>query len=261
LSSPWGRPAEFDEANVLATRAVVRAAGGAGVTRLIHVSTPSLYFGFHDRLDIPEDAPPADPPPNLYAASKLAAESEVGTAAAAGLATVILRPRAIFGPGDTVLFPRLLRVARRGRFPLIGRGDPWLDATYVDNVVDALLLAARAPDSCVGRTYNITNGEPWRREALLRAMFDACGLEVRWRRLPRGPVMAAAGALEVISRLATRGRWEPPLTRYTAGVLAYSQTLDLTAARRDLGYSPRVGMAQGIAHFARWWLKEGYAHH
>lgn len=253
-SSPWGRHADFVQANVEATRHLLAAARAAGVDRLVHVSTPSLYFSFRDQLAIPETTPPADPQPNAYAATKLAAERLVDAAAAGGQPVITLRPRALFGPGDTTLFPRLLRVASRGRFPLFGQGDPWIDATYVENVVDALLLAAVAPPAFLGKKYNVTNGEPWRRARLLEALFNACMPPPRPRffTVPRRLALDGARALEMCSHVFTGGRWEPPLTRYTAGVLAYSQTLDITAARNDLNYVPRVDIAEGIRRFAAW---------
>lgn len=254
LSSPWGPRADFVRANVDATRHLLAAARVASVARLVHVSTPSLYFAFRDQLSIPETCAPADPQPNVYAATKLAAEKLVDAASAEGLPVITLRPRALFGPGDNTLFPRLLRVAARGRFPLIGGGDPWIDVTYIDNAVDALLLAAATPKEFLGKKYNITNNEPWCRRRLLEALFDACLPPPRPRffTIPRSLAFGGASFLEACSHAFTGGRWEPPLTRYTAGVLACSQTLDVTAARTDLNYAPRVDIAGGIRRFAAW---------
>jgi nucleoside-diphosphate-sugar epimerase len=166
---------------------------------------------------------------------------------------VTLRPRALFGPGDTTLLPRLIRANGGRGFPLIGEGDPLMDITSVHNVVDALLLAAEAPASISGRKFNITNGEPWPRSRLLATLFGELGLPFRSRPISYDRAQQLAGILEFVSRSFTFGRWEPPLTRYTVGVLAKVQTLDISEARRLLGYRPRVSISDGMREFAVWW--------
>ena len=252
LSSPWGRDAAFVAANVTGTRNVIAGCVRHGVARLVNVSTPSVYFDFRHRLNLTEESPLASRPVNAYARSKLIAEQCVDAAVARGLDAVTLRPRAIFGPGDTTLFPRLLRVAQHEKFPLIGEGDPIMDVTFVGNAVDALAAAGTAP-GIAGRKYNITNGEPWARSALLGELFTQTGQEFTTRAVPLSRAMAAARLMEWASRIFSASRWEPPLTRYSAAVLAFSQTFDLSAARRDLGYSPAVGVGEGIRRFAQWW--------
>ena len=257
-SSPWGRYAEFFRDNVLATRHLVAACQHQNVARLIHVSTPSIYFDQTDRLNISESQPPAAVPANHYVRTKLLAEADVDAAAARGLAVVTLRPRAIFGPGDATLFPRLIRAHGSRGFPLIGRGDPLMDVTYVENVVDALLLAAEAPEAALGRKFNVTNGEPWPRSQLLATLFSEIGQPLKTRSVHYGVAHGTAALLECFSALFTFARWEPPLTRYTVGVLAKSQTLDISAARAHLGYAPRVSVADGLRAFGAWW-KETHA--
>lgn len=234
LSSPWGRQGDFQKANVVATRNVIAACQAAGVERLVAISSPSVSFVYGAQQNIGEDAPWVDPPANHYIGTKRLAERAVLTA---GLPCVVLRPKALFGPGDTTLIPRVLKVAARGRFPLFGP-DCLLDLTWIGDAVDAVLLALQADARCDGRVYHITSGAPLSRQRVLETLFAACGLEVRLRPMPLSLALALGSALEGISRLATMGRWEPPLTRYSVGALAYGQTLDISAARRDLGYAP-----------------------
>jgi nucleoside-diphosphate-sugar epimerase len=257
-SSPWGRYADFYNDNVLATQNVVTACERQKISRLIHVSTPSIYFDFTDRLNISESQPPAKPA-NHYVRTKLLAEAAVDAAAARGLAAITLRPRAIFGPGDTTLFPRLIRAHDPRGFPLIGDGDPLMDITFVENVVDALLLAAAAPATALGRKFNVTNGEPWPRSKLIAALFAEIGRPLKIRRVNYHVAKCAAALLENISNLFTSARWEPPLTRYTVGILAKSQTLDISAARSVLGYEPRVTIADGLRTFGVWWREANHA--
>ena len=255
LSSPWGRAADFEAANVAGTRHVIAACERHGVARLVHVSTPSLYFDGRHRLAIREDEPLPSRGINMYAETKRRAEGLVDAAAARGLPVVTLRPRALFGPGDTTLLPRLVRAKARGFLPLIDGGRALTDVTYVDNVVDALLAAAAAGPEALGRHYNVSNGEPMPLIELLTMLFRRLGLPMNGRAVPYAVAWTLAAGLEAAAH-ATGGR-EPVLTRYTVGVLARTQTLDLTAARRELGYAPRVSVAEGLERFAAWWEAEG----
>jgi nucleoside-diphosphate-sugar epimerase len=249
LSSPWGSSNAFEKANVEATREVVEACRFAKVPRLVHISTPSVYFRYADCVGVREDD--ALPPPvNTYARTKLAAE---GIVRDAGLDhAVILRPRAIFGAWDNTILPRLLRTLRGRAVPLVRDGSALVDLTCVDNVSDAVMLAleARCPP---GRIYNISNGEPVRVRSLFEQVARAFGLELRTRSVRYGLADAIARGLEAISPPA----WEPPLTRYTLGTITFSQTLDLTRARRELGYAPRVSFEKGLEDTARWWRTRG----
>jgi nucleoside-diphosphate-sugar epimerase len=252
-SSPWGRYVDFHRDNVVATQNIVAACRRQNVSRLIHVSTPSVYFDFTDRLNVPESGPLAMVPANHYVRTKLLAEHVVDAAAAQGLAAVTLRPRAIFGPGDTALFPRLLRAHGSRGFPLIGDGDPLMDITFVENVVDAMLLAARASSLALGRKFNITNGEPWPRSKLIHALFSEIGQPLTTRRVNYNLALSAATLFETVSNVFTLASWEPPLTRFTIGVMAKNMTLDISAARTALGYQPRVNVADGLRAFGAWW--------
>lgn len=252
-SSPWGRYPDFYHDNVVATQNIVAACEREKICRLVHVSTPSVYFDFADRLNITESQPLPSYPANHYVRTKLLAEAAVDAGAARGLATIILRPRAIFGPGDTTLFPRLIRAHGSRGFPLIGDGDPLMDITCVENVVDALLLAAEAPASAFGKKFNVTNGEPWPRSKLLTTLFAEIGQPLKTRRVNYHVAKTAAALLEMVSNVFAGASWEPPLTCYTVGVLAKSQTLDISAAREQLGYTPRVSVADGLHAFGVWW--------
>ena len=251
LSAPWGRPEDFERANVTATANVLAAMRAHGIGRLVHVSSPIVYFDFRDHLNLPESFRAARFA-NAYAASKYRAERLVS---ASGLAAVILRPRGIFGEYDSALLPRLLRVAARGALPLAHRpgrnpGDALIDVTYAGNAAEALLAAAQVnlPDAPEARIFNITNAEPMRVADLYRLVADTLGLRVRFRALPHGPLHAAAAALELWGRLRNR---EPLITRYTLGTVSFDQTLDISAARSVLGYRPRYTLAQGLERYAR----------
>jgi nucleoside-diphosphate-sugar epimerase len=251
LSTPWGRTEDFQRANIDSTAEVLAACRSAGVRRLVHVSTPSLYFEFSDRLNIRETATlPA--PVNEYARTKGIAEELVRARPATE--TVILRPRALFGPWDQTLMPRLLRVMRRGALPLMRGGMIQLDLTYIDNAVDAVVLAATKQLPRALATYNVSNGEPQELRSLLDAISRDFGLSLRTRKVPWPIVRMLACTLEAVARLGN-GK-EPLLTQYSVGVLAFSQTLDISALQRDFGYEAKVSIREGIRRHAKWWREQ-----
>jgi nucleoside-diphosphate-sugar epimerase len=222
---------------------------------MVHVSTPSIYFRFESRLAVTEAAPLPGKSANEYARTKLLAEAEVDQAFGRGLPVITIRPRAIFGEGDRAILPRLISRLQSGRLRVIGDGQNITDLTYVENVVDALLLCAEVPDMLLGRKYNITNGEPLPLWGLIQKLCDALGFEFPRRRLSYSAAMGLAAVLEMVSHLLP-GQPEPLLTRYMVGVLAKSTTLDISADRRELGYQPRVTVEEGFQRYVRWWQKE-----
>jgi len=252
LSSAWGPAQTFERANVLGTQNVIAGCEAAGVRRLVYVSTPSIYFRFETRLNVREDAPLPDRPANEYARTKRLAEAEIDRAHERGLPVISIRPRAIFGEGDNAILPRVISRLQSGRLRVIGDGQNITDLTYVENVIDALLLCAEAPSALLGRKYNITNGQPLPLWGLIRQLCDALGLAFPRRRLSYEAALGLAGLLEFVYRFVP-GQPEPLLTRYMVGVLAKSTTLDISAARRDLGYVPRVSIDEGFQRYVRWW--------
>jgi len=253
LTSHWGPERSFREANIAATRHVIDAARESGA-RLVHVSTPSVLFGFGDSPDLREDAPWPQPPANHYIATKRIAETLVREAA--DVPFLILRPKALIGPGDRSILPRVLRVAQKGRFPCFSGRDPRLDLTWIGDAARAVRLAVEAPETTFGKTYHISGGQALRLSEAFPLLFDACGLRVRFRPVPLRAALVLAGGLEAVSRLVTGERWEPPLTRYTVGLFAYEQTLDLSAARRDLGYLPQKDIREALVECGHRWREE-----
>ena len=207
-------------------------------------------------IDVREDQVLPRTMANEYARTKAIAEQIVDRAHAQGLQTISIRPRAIFGEGDQALMPNLFEVNAKLGVPLFRNGQALMDVTYVDNVVHALLLCMRAPDSCLGETYNITNGSPRPFLSILRAIFEASGIPLKTIKLPYRTLVAVAGMLEWAA-----DKWFPQkkltLTRYTLSVLAESQTLSIDKAKRELGYAPIVSVEEGISRYGRWVKERG----
>lgn len=256
LSSPWGRYRDFYESNVIGTERVIEACRKQGVRRLVHVSTPSLLFRFDERLDVKEDASLPGRFANHYAKTKFLAEQAVDRAYQEGLPVITIRPRALFGPGDTTILPRLIAANQRRFIPLIDRGKVWIDLTYIDNAVDALLLCETAPESCLGRKYHITNGEPVQLIDVLQQLFAKLDQPLRGKPVSYHQAFYAAWIMEWTARVVP---WmeEPPFTRYTVSVLGKSQTLNLDRARHELGYQPRIPIAEGVDRYVRWHRNHG----
>lgn len=244
LSAPWGRMADFRAINVEATARLFDAAKAAGCARFVHLSTPSIYAEPRPRLGLTEDSPPARRFANAYAATKYAGEQLVRAADGPDLRTVVLRPRAIVGPYDRVLLPRLMRVIEAGRVPLPGGAAGLVELTDVRDVVAATIAAAET-DAAAGRTFNISGGVPMTARAVVERVCAALGRAPRFVTLPVPVAMLAARAAELAARV--RGR-EPLVTRYAVMTLAWSQTFDLSAARDLLGWAPRIPPDEAIAH-------------
>lgn len=259
LSTPWGPRDAFIRANVIATERLLQAAVRHGVAHVVHLGSPSIYFRAQDQLDVPEAFQPPSRWITHYAESKWLSEGVVRHACtASGMTGVILRPRAVFGAGDAAIFPRIVQRAAKGTFPLVNGGRALIDLTAVENVVQAVWRALRSAPTNDVSAFNISNGEPLPVKTILDRLFDASGLRVQYRNVPRGPGMALAGVIEGIAK-ALPGQPEPPVSRYTLGVLAYSQTLDIAAARRELGYQPTLGVLEGIDRFVQEWRADASA--
>ncbi len=252
LAAPWGKREDFYRSNVLGTQNVITGCETHSVGRLVHVSTPSIYFGLDSLVDVAEDAPLPARPVNEYARTKLLAETEVDSAFARGVPVLTIRPRAIFGPGDTAILPRLIARLKTGRLPVIGDGRNLIDMTYVENVVDALLLCATSPAATLGKKYNITNGESTALWPLIEKLCTALGYPLPKRHIPYRVADGAAALMEIVYGLLP-GQPEPPLTRYSVALLAKNTTLDISAARRELGYQPQISVEEGFQRFVEWW--------
>lgn len=243
LSAPWGRKAEFERSNVDATRNAIALARLSGVRRFVHVSTPSLYFRFADQDQVSEETK-LPPPVNHYARTKRAAEDLV--LEAGDLDPIILRPRAIYGNGDTTLLPRLIESARRGPLPLMRDGRAATDMTHVDDVVSAIVAALSLAGRPAHRILNISGGTPLGLPDVIATACAKAGVEPRWRKVSFPAVYAFARAAELMAKLSP-DRPEPTITTYAAGVLAFRQTLDISRARKVLGWHPMISFEEGVA--------------
>lgn len=239
----WGDPAEFERVNVGGTRNTVEACRRAGVHRLVHVGTEAALMAGQPLVRVDEDAPLRPDSPALYSSSKAAAEQVVRAANGGGIETVVVRPRFVWGRGDTTLLPRLVEMVRTGRFRWIGGGRQLTDTTHVDNTVEGLWLAAtRGP---AGGVYFVTDGEPVVFRDFLTRMLGTQGVEIPDRSVPYAVAHAAAAGTERVWRLLKRPG-SPPLTRFAVWASGRECTLDTSRAERELGYRPVITRGAGL---------------
>ena len=247
----WGTDADFRRSNVDGTRVLLDACRAAGVRRFVFTSTPSVVHTGGDIVGGDESLPYATHFDSAYPETKAEAERLVLAANGPDLATVALRPHLVWGPGDTQLVPRILDRARAGRLRFVGDGSAVIDTTYVDDAAQAHLDAAdrlHPHAACAGRPYFITSGDPRPVRDLVNGIVVAGGLEPVHGTVPL-PVAVAAGAVvetvwRVLERVVDVG--DPPMTRFLARQLATAHWFDISAARRDLGYSPQVPLDEGF---------------
>jgi nucleoside-diphosphate-sugar epimerase len=246
----WGSYDSYHRANVMGTDNVIAACRAHGIGRLVYTSTPSVTH----RATHPVEGGTADTVPYgtgfkaPYAATKAIAERAVLAANDAALATVALRPRLIWGPGDQQLLPRLVERARAGRLRLVGGGHNRIDTTYIDNAAQAHFdaFAQLTPGAaCAGRAYFISNGEPTPMRVIVNALLQAAGAPAVTKTVPFGAAYAIGAACEAAwTVLPLQG--EPPLTRFLAEQLSTTHWYDMTPATRDFGYVPRVSIEEGL---------------
>lgn len=251
----WGSYDSYHRANVLGTDNVLAACRTHGIERLVYTSTPSVTH----RATHPVAGGTADTVPYgdgfkaAYAATKTIAEKAVLAANDAELATVALRPRLIWGPGDNQLLPRLVERAKAGRLRFVGDGNNVIDTTYIDNAAQAHFdaferLAIGAP--CAGRAYFISNGEPRTVRETVNGLLRAAGAPEVDKTLPFGVAYAIGAACEAAwTLLPLRG--EPPMTRFLAEQLSTTHWYDMHPAQRDFGYQPRVSFDEGLTQLKR----------
>lgn len=247
--SDWGTQEEFQKANVEGTRAMLEASRLAGVERLVHVSSMTVLGLPRDGRLIDETSPYAPAPPgDFYTQTKRQAEQLVLSAHGPSMATTVVRPGAIWGPGDTVVLPRVLRLLRRGLMPYVDGGDNLLGLSYVDNLTAGILLAASAPVAA-GRLYHLTDGEEITSHQALDELADALKVPRPRLSLPYWSLYALATLVERGARAVGASK-PPPLTRYGVRFVACHCRYDLSRARQELGYQPAVSFREGARRVA-----------
>jgi nucleoside-diphosphate-sugar epimerase len=241
----------YDEVNVGGTETVLEAAKQAGVKRFIYTST----CGVHGNVDNPpggEDAPiqPAD----YYQHTKYLAEPIVLEANSPEMPCVILRPAAIYGPGDPERFFMIFKRVASGKFPMFGKGKTLYHPLYIDNLVDALMLAME-PGKGDGEAYLIADEEYVEIEDLVKRTGKALGVDVQ---IPHYPVMPLVIAGHICEKICKPFHVTPPIFPRRVDWYRQNRAFKIDKAKRDLGYVPAVDLDEGLRRTAEWYRAEGY---
>ena len=240
----WGTRERFERVNVQGTKDVIAACRGAGVRRLVHVGTEAALLAGQPLVNVDETAPLRPDSPVLYCSTKAKAEQAVRDANADGLETVVVRPRFVWGPDDTVLLPNLIELVKKGRFAWVGGGRQLTATAHVDNVVEGLWLGATR--GAPGGVYFVTDGEPVEFREMVTRMLATAGVEAPDKNVPAPVARAGAALSETLWRLLPL-RGHPPITRFAVWVSSLECTIDISRARSELGYQPPRTRDEGLA--------------
>lgn len=254
----WGRYQDFHQGNVVVTENVVEACLKEHVRRLVHLSSPSIYFDGRSHRGITENQVPRRFYDH-YASTKFLAEQKVFGAQEFGLEVLALRPRFVTGAGDVSIFPRLLQMQRKRRLAIVGNGLNKVDFTSVQNLNEALFSALHVGDEALGQAYNISNGQP-------QPIWDVINYVMRQMQVPQvtryrsfGLVYSLA-ALNEGACLLWPGRPQPTLSRLGMQVMNKDFTLDISRARHLLDYRPTVSLWAALDEFCGWWKAQHVNH-
>jgi nucleoside-diphosphate-sugar epimerase len=240
----WGPWEDFERGNVEGTRNVLSGCEEAGVGRFVHCGTEAALMAGDPLVHVDETAPLRPDSRAPYPSTKAKAELAVREASREGFETVAMRPRFVWGKGDTTLLPEMVKTVEAGKFAWIGGGLNVTDTAHVDNVVEGLLLCAEKGRA--GEAYFITDGKPVVFRDFITAMLETQGVEPPDRSLPAWAAAPLARVCETAWKaLPLPG--EPPMTRFRSWILTQECTIEIGKAREQLGYAPIVSHEQGLA--------------
>jgi nucleoside-diphosphate-sugar epimerase len=241
----------FYDVNVTGTRTVLEAAERQGVGRFVHCSTCGVHGDVRDP-PAAEDAPIT--PSDYYQHTKWLGEIEVQRFAGRGLNTVVLRPCAIYGPGDPGRFRLLFQRVASGRFPMFGPGTAKYHTLFIDNFVDALILATDQ-DRATGGTYLVADEECLSIEQLVKEVARAIEVSVKIVRLPLTPLVIAGHVVEQVCR---PFGVSPPIFPRRVDWYRQNRAFDVGRARKELCYTPRISLREGLLRAAAWYKEHGF---
>lgn len=241
----------YRDVNARVVERVIAAAARAGVRRVVHCST----VGVHGDVEHPpanEDAPLK--PGDIYQLTKLEGEERARSAGQRlGIEVTIVRPSGIYGPGDRRLLKLFRGVAHR-RWVTLGSGEIYYHLTHIDDLVDGFRLCGEHP-AAANRTYILAGGEVTTLNELVQLVADVAGVPPPRLHLPVWPVWIAGAMCEAIC---VPIGVEPPIFRRRVDFFRKSRSFDITRARTQLGYAPRVTLRDGIARTLGWYRERGW---
>lgn len=241
----------YKEVNVDGTRIVAQASLDAGARKLVYCSTQ----GVHGHIENPpgDETSPIEPA-DYYQQTKYEGELELPPFAEKGLEYTIIRPTAIYGPGDPGRFVMIYRRAKKGTFPIFGSGKTYYHPVYIENLVDAFILAME-PGAGAGQAYIIADEEYFSIQELVTRVGRSIGVDVKTPHFPIWPLIIAG---HVCEKACKPFGVTPPIFPRRVDWFRQVRAFRIDKAKRELGYSPRVGIDEGLRLTGEWYTKEGY---
>ncbi len=247
-----GSEASFREINVDGTRNVIEAAQRGGVSRVVHVSSPSVAHA--GSALVGASAGTADPTATRghYATTKAAAELLALRKSTHQCPIVAIRPHLVWGPGDTQLVGRIVERAKQGRLALIGNGSALIDSTYIDNAGDALVAALDQAPTLGGRAFVVSNDQPRTVRELLEQIVEASSVATHMRRVPTRAAFRGGQLIESVWNRSGSDN-DPPLTSFLAEQLSTAHWFDQRETQTALGWQPAVSLEEGFRRLRAWY--------
>jgi len=249
----WGDYKGFYETNVLGTRNILSACRRAGVRNLVFTSSPSVIHTGSDLVNVDESIPYPEHYHAFYPQTKAQAEQEVLASDQSGtLRTVALRPHLIWGPNDTNLIPTIVERARLGRLTRIGAGENLVDLTFIDDCVNAHILAMKAlentPEVVGGNAYFISQGDPVKMWGWIDEVLAAHHIPPVRKAISKGVASAIGAVMEVVAKASSPFglRIKPLLTRFLVSEMSTHHYFNISRARQDLGYVPSCSISEAM---------------
>ena len=249
-TADWGKYKEFHATNVIGTRNIINACKAHRIKKIMFISTPSVYFSGKDRYNIAE----SDPLPKKqfnYGKTKLTAEKDLLALCPEGFQVIIFRPRAIYGPYDRTIVPRIIQLSQKKQFPLINHGKALIDITYVDNLIAVIENALSAPHQAWNDIYNISNGDPIHFKNMIAFVLKIFKRPFNPKNVSEPIARSIAKTMEWLSSFPF-GNKTPAMTTFTVGYMAKSMTMSIDKAKQKLHYTPQIGNQQGFEIYEKW---------
>ena len=245
FAAPFGSKKKFFQTNVDGTRNIFHVAKEKSISRIVVVSSASIFDGMgHSEPHIDETPDIKFRPKHHYGASKYDAEKFCLTQPKDSW--IGLRPRAVFGKGDQTLLPRLRKLIGKNHYKTIGDGNGLIDVTCLSNFVDAVCLAIKSPRESLGKYYNISNGDPRTFNSIMKTYTAKFDSNFKQRKLPYFPILIIAHLSNLVASLIPGKRWEPRITPYGLRQVTGSLVLDISGAKKALNWTPVKTFEQGM---------------
>lgn len=245
FAAPFGSKKKFFDTNVEGTKNIFQAAKENSVSRIVVISSASIFDGMNHDLPHGDNTPVRKfRPRHPYGASKY--DAEIVCISNEKESWIGLRPRAVFGRGDQTLIPRLKKLIGKNHYNTIGAGEALVDITCLSNFIDAVCLAIVAPRESLGQFYNISNGDPRAFRTIMETYTSKFSKNHKQRKIPYVPVLLIAHLLSIMAMLVPGKKWEPSVTPYGLRQVTKSLILDTSGAQKALNWTPKKTFEQGM---------------